>query len=128
LRKARRAKEEHARRIKSAGQCACHYSGSVAALSERCVCLGNIDRSAVRDRRYSYSNEEFFHILWRGKTDVDRRIWCLRIHDYGLGRLHIYELVLICSMGFKENSYDFFLTSVGTITDCADDTDSKRPK
>ena len=51
----------------------------------------------------------YFHkCLWRGKTDHDRRISLLRVHDYGLGRLHIHELVLICSNGFKQNSYDFF--------------------
>src|SRR5437016_1907348 len=32
-------------------------------------------------------------LLRRGKTDLDRRLWFLRIHDYGLGRLHFDELV-----------------------------------
>jgi hypothetical protein len=27
------------------------------------------------------------------KTDLDRRVWFPRIHDYGLSRLHIHELV-----------------------------------
>ena len=30
---------------------------------------------------------------WSGEADVDWRIWFLCIHDYGLGRLHVYELV-----------------------------------
>jgi hypothetical protein len=30
----------------------------------------------------------------RRKTDLDPRIWFLRIHDYGLVWLHIYELVV----------------------------------
>jgi hypothetical protein len=29
-----------------------------------------------------------------GKTDLDRLIWFLRIHNHGLGRLHIHELLL----------------------------------
>jgi len=32
--------------------------------------------------------------LWRSKTDLDWFIWFLRIHDHGLGRLHIHELLL----------------------------------
>src|SRR5437867_898552 len=43
----------------------------------------------------------FHSILWRGKTDLDRRIWLLRIHDYGLGRLHIHELVLDLFYGLQ---------------------------
>jgi hypothetical protein len=30
----------------------------------------------------------------RRKTDLDPRIWFLRVHDYGLGWLHIHELVI----------------------------------
>ena len=33
-------------------------------------------------------------ISGRSKTDLDARIWFLRIHDYGFGWLHIYELVV----------------------------------
>jgi hypothetical protein len=32
--------------------------------------------------------------LRRRKTDLDPRIWFLRIHDYGFVRLDIYELVV----------------------------------
>jgi hypothetical protein len=38
----------------------------------------------------------YFHrviLPGRGKTDLDRRVWFPRIHDYGLNRLHIHELV-----------------------------------
>jgi len=37
-----------------------------------------------------------FHseLLRHGKTDLDWYIWFLRIHDYGFGWLHIYELVV----------------------------------
>jgi len=29
-----------------------------------------------------------------GKADLDPRIWILRVHDYGVGRLHIQALLL----------------------------------
>jgi hypothetical protein len=32
--------------------------------------------------------------LRRGKTDLDRRVWLFRIHDYRLGRLHIHALLV----------------------------------
>ena len=35
----------------------------------------------------------FHKCLWRGEADLDQRVWLLRVHDYGLGRLHIHELV-----------------------------------
>jgi len=31
--------------------------------------------------------------LRRSEADLDRRIWWLRIHDHGVVRLHIHELV-----------------------------------
>jgi len=52
----------------------------------------------------------FFFISnsWRGKTDLDWFIWFLRIHDYGLGRLHIHELVLDLFYGFQGKFLRFF--------------------
>ena len=32
-------------------------------------------------------------LLGSGETDLDRRVWLLRIHDHRLGRLHFHELV-----------------------------------
>jgi hypothetical protein len=45
--------------------------------------------------------ESDFHRLRRRKTDLALRIWFLRIHDHGLGRLHIYELVIDLFYGFQ---------------------------
>jgi hypothetical protein len=39
--------------------------------------------------------------LRRHKTDLDPRIWFLRVHDYGLGWLHIHELVIDLFHGFQ---------------------------
>src|SRR4029453_6802781 len=44
---------------------------------------------------------EFSWWLRRRKTDLDPRIWFLRIHDYGLVWLHIYELVIDLFYGFQ---------------------------
>ena len=43
---------------------------------------------------------DFHRLRWR-KTDLDPRIWFLRIHDYGLVRLHIHELVIDLFYGFQ---------------------------
>ena len=51
--------------------------------------------------------------LRRGKTDLDRRVWLLRIHDYGLGRLHIHELVLDLFHALQGKFLGFF----GRLTD-----------
>jgi hypothetical protein len=40
-------------------------------------------------------------ISGRRKTDLDPRIWFLRVHDYGLGWLHIHELVIDLFHGFQ---------------------------
>jgi hypothetical protein len=45
--------------------------------------------------------ENDFHRLRRRKTDLALRIWFLRIHDHGLVRLHIYELVIDLFYGFQ---------------------------
>ena len=45
--------------------------------------------------------ESDFHRLGRRKTDLDPRIWLLRIHDHGLVWLHIYELVIDLFYGFQ---------------------------
>jgi hypothetical protein len=37
----------------------------------------------------------------RSETDLDPRIWFLRIHDYGLVWLHIHELVIDLFYGFQ---------------------------
>jgi hypothetical protein len=52
--------------------------------------------------------ESDFHRLRRLKTDLDPRIWFLRIHDYGLVRLHIYELVIDLFYGFQGKFLIFF--------------------
>src|SRR6266480_7193351 len=39
--------------------------------------------------------------LRRRKTDLDPRIWFLRIHDHGLVWLHINELVIDLFYGFQ---------------------------
>ena len=46
--------------------------------------------------------------LRRHKTDLDPRTWFLRVHDYGLGWLHMTRFYLISSTGFKENFLRFF--------------------
>jgi len=43
---------------------------------------------------------DFHRLRWR-KTDLDPRIWFLRVHDYGLGCLHIHELVIDLFYGFQ---------------------------
>jgi len=51
----------------------------------------------------------FFHKQFMERqTDLDWFIWFLRIHDYGLGRLHIYELVLDLFYGFQGKFLRFF--------------------
>jgi hypothetical protein len=50
----------------------------------------------------------FISILRSGKTDLDRLIWFLRIHNHGLGRLHIHELVLDFFYGFQGKFLGFF--------------------
>ena len=42
------------------------------------------------------------------KTDLDRRIWLLRIHDYGLVWLHIHELVFDLLHRLQEKFLRFF--------------------
>ena len=41
------------------------------------------------------------HRLRRRKTDLDPRIWFLRIHDHGLVWLHIHDLVIDLFYGFQ---------------------------
>jgi hypothetical protein len=45
--------------------------------------------------------ESDFHRLRRRKTDLVLRICFLRIHDHGLVRLHIHELVIDLFYGFQ---------------------------
>ena len=44
---------------------------------------------------------DFHGGLRRRKTDLDPRIWFLRIHDYGFVKLHIHELVIDLFYGFQ---------------------------
>jgi hypothetical protein len=44
---------------------------------------------------------DFHGKLRRRKTDLDPRIWSLRIHDYDFVRLHIHELVIDLFYGFQ---------------------------
>ncbi len=39
--------------------------------------------------------------LGRGKTDLDRRVWLLSVHDYGLRWLHLHELVFDLFYGLQ---------------------------
>src|SRR5439155_20563421 len=55
---------------------------------------GRCPGSHERRRLWRYLAADFTgNLSRRGETDLDRRIWFLRIHDYRLCRLHFDELV-----------------------------------
>ena len=62
------------------------------------------------------------NLLRRGETDLDWRIWFLRIHDYRLGRLHIDELVFDVFHGLQGKflvfSYFKFPAAAPVIDEC----------
>src|SRR4029077_2346404 len=49
-----------------------------------------------------------FAISGRSKTDVDRRIWFLRIDDHSLGRLHFDQLVCPISLSGGDRKFLIF--------------------
>src|SRR5437899_5109447 len=56
--------------------------------------LGRRHRLGMTPRLWRYLAADFTgNLLRSGETDLDWRIWLLRIHDYRLRRLHIDELV-----------------------------------
>ena len=72
--------------------------------------------AVIRVHSCSFVVERFSR---RGEPDLDRRIWLLRIHDYGLGRLHIHALVFDLPHRLQAKFLRFFRTGPAT-TDYAD--------
>jgi hypothetical protein len=66
--------------------------------------------------------ESDFHRLRRRKTDLDPRIWFLRIHDHGLVWLHIYELVIDLFYGFQGKFLVFSHFEFPAATPCIDES------
>src|SRR5439155_9982764 len=83
---------------------------------------GRCPGSHERRRLWRYLAADFTgNLSRRGKTDLDRRIWLLRIHDYRLRRLHIDELVFDVFHGLQGKflvfSYFKFLTPAPGINE-----------
>src|SRR5437899_169140 len=84
--------------------------------------LGRRPRLGMTPRLWRYLAADFTgNFLRRGETDLDWRIWLLRIHDYRLGRLHIHEFVFDVFYGLQGKflvfSYFKFLTPAPGINE-----------
>jgi hypothetical protein len=63
-----------------------------------------------------------------GKTDVDRRVWLLRVHDYGLSRLHIHELVFDLLGRQQAKFLRFFRGNLYYTAEITEITKTNRPQ
>jgi hypothetical protein len=63
-----------------------------------------------------------------GKTDVDRRVWFPRIHDYGVGRLHIHELVFDLLHRQQAKFLRFFRGNLYYTAEITEITKTNRPQ